>query len=422
MEGNLVSVIIPCYNQAQFLGEAIESVLSQTYPYVEIVVVDDGSTDNTSEIAALYPSVMCIRQKNLGLCAARNTGLRESKGGYLVFLDADDRLLPDALVAGVDCLRAHPTCGLVYGHHKRIAYDGFPLQTVTSTCVEKDHYLELLREDYIGHPATVMYRRVVFDSIIGFDTSMNACGDYDICLRVAREFPISCHKAVVAEYRQHKASMSRNPDLMLKSVLAVLGSQRRYVKGNQRYEEALKCGIRWSRAFYGEQLANEVRAHIVEGKWREASRGVVALLRSYRRGLVKVVSPNLHCAVLRIKNAALKFSVYMRRRILRRSTGSIVANPNPIPLCDGSGVGVATLSWTSKGTEAVEVRIGAPNGPLFSRTGPSDSGVTGKWVREGMVFYLQDATDGAPLTSVSTLCSVTVGLELQRTRCQTWDR
>src|SRR5215212_9690625 len=92
----LVSVVIPCYNQAHFLSEAIESVLAQTHPNFEIIVVDDGSTDNTSEVAARYPGVRHIRQDNQGLAAARNTGLRESKGTCLVFLDADDRLLPNA--------------------------------------------------------------------------------------------------------------------------------------------------------------------------------------------------------------------------------------------------------------------------------------------------------------------------------------
>jgi glycosyltransferase involved in cell wall biosynthesis len=94
----LVTVVIPCYNQAHFLGEAIESVLEQTYPHYEIVVVDDGATDNTSEVASRYPGkVRLIRQENRGLSGARNTGIRHSEGEYMVFLDADDRLLPEAL-------------------------------------------------------------------------------------------------------------------------------------------------------------------------------------------------------------------------------------------------------------------------------------------------------------------------------------
>ena len=87
----LVSVIIPCYNQAHYLGEAIASVLGQTHAHYEIIVVDDGSTDDTERVAARHTGVRCLRKKNGGLAAARNTGLRASKGDYVVFLDADDR-------------------------------------------------------------------------------------------------------------------------------------------------------------------------------------------------------------------------------------------------------------------------------------------------------------------------------------------
>src|SRR5215217_8140206 len=111
----LVSVIIPCFNQAHFLVEAIESVLAQSYSHFEIVVVDDGSTDNTCDVASYYERVRCIRQNNQGLAAARNSGIRESKGSYLVFLDADDRLLPEALEAGVKCLKAYPDGAFVFG-------------------------------------------------------------------------------------------------------------------------------------------------------------------------------------------------------------------------------------------------------------------------------------------------------------------
>src|SRR5829696_2931566 len=109
----LVSVVVPCYNQARFLGEAIESVLAQSHPLFEVVVVDDGSTDDTSEVAARYPGVRLVRQENRGLSGARNAGLARSRGEYVVFLDADDRLLPGALEAGVERLGANPQCAFV---------------------------------------------------------------------------------------------------------------------------------------------------------------------------------------------------------------------------------------------------------------------------------------------------------------------
>ena len=91
---NKVSVIIPAYNSAKFLAETIESVLRQTYPVFEIVVVDDGSTDETKEVCSHYPIVKYIYQRNQGVVGARNTGVRISKGEYLLFLDHDDCLLP----------------------------------------------------------------------------------------------------------------------------------------------------------------------------------------------------------------------------------------------------------------------------------------------------------------------------------------
>ena len=91
----VVSVVIPCYRQAHFLPDAIESVLAQTYPHFEIIVVDDGSPDDTRAVAGRYPGVRCLRQRNRGLSAARNAGLAASIGTYVVFLDADDRLTPE---------------------------------------------------------------------------------------------------------------------------------------------------------------------------------------------------------------------------------------------------------------------------------------------------------------------------------------
>src|SRR5438552_637083 len=120
----LVSVVIPCYNQAHFLGEAIESVASQTYPHFEVVVVDDGSTDNTAAVVTGYPGVRYFRQENQGLSAARNTGLRHSVGDRLVVLDADDRLMPCALEIGLTSLRDHPECAFVYGHSQFTTVDG----------------------------------------------------------------------------------------------------------------------------------------------------------------------------------------------------------------------------------------------------------------------------------------------------------
>jgi glycosyltransferase involved in cell wall biosynthesis len=285
----LVSVIIPCYNQARFLGEAIESVLSQSYPHFEVVVVDDGSTDNTPEVASRYPGVRCIRQENRGLAGARNTGIRHSRGSFLVFLDADDRLLPDALEVGLKHLKEHPECAFVSGRWKTIAADGSPLPTPPPTPVKKDHYEELLRVCYISAPAAVIYQRIMLEFVGGFDASVSPSADYDLYLRVARDYSVHHHDEVIAEYRRHSANMTRNPTLMLKSEVTVLRRQWKYIRGSKQYKKAYEAGLQHSREYFGEPLIEEVRVSMQKRQWKQAMRGMVTLLRYHPRGFLSAL-------------------------------------------------------------------------------------------------------------------------------------
>src|SRR3712207_4505051 len=286
LDAALVSVVIPCYNQAHFLNEAIESVLAQSYPNFEIVVVDDGSTDDTSKVAARYPSVRCLRQTNRGLSGARNSGLAASEGEYVVFLDADDRLLPEALEAGVGCLKASPECAFASGRYRFIAEDGSFLREPRERLVEKDSYVALLQRNYIGPPPVVVYRRDVLASVGGFDDSADASADSDMYLRIAARFPICSHEGVVAEYRRHGTNMSSNHAVMLSTSMAVLRKQRKHVKGNKQYEEAYKAGISVRRGAYGDRLVEQVRAHLRQREWKRALRGIVVLVRYYPQGIL----------------------------------------------------------------------------------------------------------------------------------------
>lgn len=279
-----VSVIITCYNQARFLSDAIESVRAQERGDCDLLVVDDGSTDDTAEVAARHKDVRVIRQENRGLAAARNTGLHASSGDYLVFLDADDRLLPNALNAGVSCLNEHPECAFVYGRYYHIAADGSPLRRETSH-IENADYAALLRFNVIGMHATVMYRRPVLESLGGFDTSFGACEDYELYLRITRGFPISSHRHTVAEYRIHDANMTRDPVLMLKTALAALGSQREHIESSEILRQAYREGMgRW-RNLYGEMLVEQVRLRARAYEWRRVLRGAMILARHHPRGL-----------------------------------------------------------------------------------------------------------------------------------------
>jgi glycosyltransferase involved in cell wall biosynthesis len=286
----LVSVVIPCYQQAHFLGGAIESVLAQTYPHYEIVVIDDGSTDNTGEVAARYPGVRCIRQENAGLSAARNAGIRHTNGDYLVFLDADDRLLPRALEVGFGQFRAHPEAAFVAGACEQIAIDGRHVARSTESCDASDYYLSLLRSNCISMPGAVMYRRSVFEWVRGFDESLSPAADYDLYLRIARDFPIWCHAEPVAEYRLHGASMSNNAEVMLPATIAALRAQRKRARRKEA-KEAYRYGKRFARRYYGRQLVEEARVHLSEHRWRSVLRSVAVLARYHPGGLASLVRP-----------------------------------------------------------------------------------------------------------------------------------
>jgi len=285
-ESGLVSVIIPCYNQAHFLDEAIESVLTQTYPNREIIVVDDGSTDNTAEVAGRYSAVRHIYQENAGPAAARNAGVEAGRGKYLVFLDADDRLLPEALEIGVDCLRQHPECAFVSGHCRLIVTDGSLLAKPKQPSIKRDYYLEFLRRNYIWALSTVMCQRTAFEIVKGFDTSLGRCEDYDLYLRMTRDHPIFCHNQFVADYRLHNLTRSVEHSLMLQDTLSALAGQWDFVKGSHRYIEALKIGKKyWQDRYRRLEIAGRV-PQIVEANL--PSHATVAVATGGKNELLKL--------------------------------------------------------------------------------------------------------------------------------------
>ena len=278
-EEPLVSVIIPCYNQARYLGEAIESVLAQTHARLEVIVIDDGSLDDVAGVAARFPKVRYVRQPNGGLSAARNTGIRESHGEYLVFLDADDRLLPDALRIGLDCFQVSPDCAYVSGHYRMIREDGTPLPDFTQVPPEPDAYRTLLQRNYIGMHATVMYRRVIFESVGEFNCGLTTCEDYDMYLRIARGHVVHSHSRVVAEYRRHGAAMSMDPARMLGGALDAFAGQWQFIADKPDFVRAQRAGIRYMRGYAPKPLLKYVLASFKAGRFWTALRLSLALFR-----------------------------------------------------------------------------------------------------------------------------------------------
>lgn len=249
----LVSAVITCYNHGRFLADAVQSLIGQTYRKIEIIVVDDGSTDDTASVALSFPEVKYIHQLNAGLSAARNTGIDNSTGSFLVFLDADDWLYPDAISVNLDYLQQHPLCAFVSGWHDKVDEWGYALDSQDEQEVIMDcHYLRMLWGNYIGMHATVLYQRRVFDEF-RYDTTLNACEDYDMYFRIARKYPVGNHAHKLAAYRIHGKNMSANVALMLKHVLLVCHRQKPFLKNNAEWN-AYHQGLKIWREYYSDRL------------------------------------------------------------------------------------------------------------------------------------------------------------------------
>jgi glycosyltransferase involved in cell wall biosynthesis len=279
-----VAVVIPCFNQAHYLAEAIESVLAQTLPPEEVVVVDDGSEDNSHEVAGRYEKVTRVRQRNRGVAAARNAGLEASRGERIVFLDADDRLLPNALEVGATALDRRPQVAFVSGFSRDIGDDGRVLPGKRQPLVTQDHYLRLLQDCFIWSGSSIVYRRSALQAVGGFDESLGAGDDYDLYLRLARRFPVFCHETVVTEYRRHGTNTTRDPALVLDSELEVLRRQRSQVRDG-REREARRRGMRRTRREHGRALAERIAEDWTRRRRRRALYGIGTMLRRDPQGV-----------------------------------------------------------------------------------------------------------------------------------------
>lgn len=209
-----VSVIIPAYNHGRFLSETVSSVLAQTYQDFELVVVDDGSTDNTRQVVNIFrdPKIKYLYQENRGLSAARNTGIHASAGEYIALLDSDDIWLPRKLELQVGLLDSHPAAALVYSD----AYL-FDDQTGTITGrfldgkgVFSGKVLRHLLSIQFIKPSTAVIRRSVFETVGYFDESIREVQDRDMWLRIARQFDLEGIDMPLVKVRSHATNVSKN--------------------------------------------------------------------------------------------------------------------------------------------------------------------------------------------------------------------
>ncbi len=266
-----MAIVVPCYDQAHFLADALESVACQTVPPEEVIVVDDGSHDDPGAVAARFPGVRVLRQANGGLASARNAGLTATQARHVVFLDADDALAPDALAAGLECMAAHQGAAFVYGAHQRTDAALQPVGEPLYRRVHAHPHRDILRANPVAMHAAVLYDRRILADSGGFDTALPRCEDYDVYLRLSRQHPVASHSQVVALYRIHDAAMTSDHAEIVRWALLVHDRHRPPEADRAALKAWRKGGREWKRAYAIGAWSARPRLSPGE-KWRQRRR------------------------------------------------------------------------------------------------------------------------------------------------------
>lgn len=241
----LVSVVIPAYNAARFINVAVDSVLAQTWQHREVLVVDDGSTDNTTVVLRDYgDTIRVISKPNGGLSSARNRGIQEARGEYVAFLDADDHWLPEKLACQVGVMEGNPQVGFCSTAAQVVTPNGAHINTWPCPVIQ-DSLLEtlFLQNGAIpGSGSGVIVRRNLFDKVGTFDEDLRSLEDIDQWMRLAAVTDYQCIEARLTVIIKHPDSMSRNFDVMFESA-------RRVMKKNRGLLHPTQQGQLWRNGF-----------------------------------------------------------------------------------------------------------------------------------------------------------------------------
>jgi glycosyltransferase involved in cell wall biosynthesis len=284
-----VSVVTAAYNMARYLPEAVDSVLSQDYPAIEHIIVDDGSTDDTQQALAAYagePRVRVITQENAGQTVTKNRGWQAANGELIAYLDADDAWLPGKLSKQVPCFD-DPAVGVCYGRMIYVDGEGLPLPIEPMAAYDGDVTAELLIDNFVSFP-TVVVRRSVLQEAGGFDESLTMSIDYDLWLRVSVNHRFRLVDEPLARYRIWEGQMSHRTGERLDNFFRLL---ERFLAENPGVvpEAAVRRG-------YAHSYVTRARWHLKEGRRGEALADIRRALgmrpqdRRAWRSLVKAVT------------------------------------------------------------------------------------------------------------------------------------
>lgn len=238
-----ISVIIPTYNRAGLIERAVKSVVDQTVKPQEVIVVDDGSSDNTREVVESIqsPLVKYVYRKNGGAGAARNTGVKEAAGDWIAFHDSDDMWRPDKLEKQVKYIKEHSDAGLVYSSYEMHLEDGTSILMPgkkDDLPLEGNVFVPLLVRNTVGAP-TVVVRKELFEKAGGFDESLRSLEDWDFAIRFARDNVIGFLDDITMDAYRVDRSVSANTADAFDFRCRLLCENRAILEDNNLFEYAI---------------------------------------------------------------------------------------------------------------------------------------------------------------------------------------
>lgn len=290
----VVSVITPTFNRAAFLPQAIESVLGQTFADLELLIIDDGSTDNTRQLVEGYAQDKRIRyfyQENQGQSIARNRGLQEARGEFVCFLDSDNAWMPDKLEKSVSVMQGQKAIDVLYGDFIEIDEQGVELGANKMKRHSGRITPELLKDNFVSMNTT-MTRRACFEDMGGFDTNDRLAEDYGLWLRLSTRYRFFYLPAILGYYRIMQDQISTHKELRLKAnedlLLAFLQTYPDSVTGGERRRGLSHFYLRSARYYASNRQLRKATRELLRsmrqdcfwaGPWRAFGRFVLIGLK-----------------------------------------------------------------------------------------------------------------------------------------------
>jgi glycosyltransferase involved in cell wall biosynthesis len=303
------SIIMPAFNSSKYLATTIESVLAQTFNEFELLIIDDGSTDNTAEIASHYckldTRIKLFSQKNQGVSNARNKGIQIAKGEYIAFIDSDDQWLPNKLAMHMQHFNECPNLGISFGRIEFMSFDGQPTGKFSNSRLFQLTPKHLYYENLIVTPSNAIIRRAVIDSVGSFDSNLSGTEDAELFLRVAyKGWKVEGIDQVLVRYRTNQTGVSSNLYRMEEDWKKFNAKVETYAPElvNQHYQQARAFFLRY---LARRTLRNQLSSHMgvdfmnraLRTDWKiilkEPRRTILTMLAVYMKNFIpSIVASN----------------------------------------------------------------------------------------------------------------------------------